>query len=64
MATRTKPAPTSKAASTTGAAPSTKARSGTGRTGTQAAPAAPKDKRRVWDYIRKNPLQDKAKRSI
>ena len=64
MATRTKSAPASEAISTTRTGSSTKATSTTGKTKVQTGPAAPKDKRRVWDYIKKNPLQDRAKRPI
>jgi hypothetical protein len=64
MATRTKSAPASKAASTSTTTAPTKATPTSGKTGDQASKTAPTGKRRVWDYIKKNGLQDKAKKSL
>lgn len=64
MSTRKKTAPARKAASTSRSASTTKATSRTATTRAKAGKAVPKDKRRVWDYIKKNDLQDKAKRSL
>ncbi len=64
MATRTKSAPASKAASTSRSASATKATTTSGKTGVQAGKAAPKGKSRVWEYIKKNDLRDKAKRTL
>lgn len=57
MVTRTKSAPAGKAASKSRTTATTKSTSTTGK-------AAPKGKSRVWEYIRKNDLQDKAKRTV
>lgn len=64
MATRTKSAPASKSASKSRATAPTKPTSTSGKTAVRAGKAAPKGKSRVWEYIKKNDLRDKAKRTI